>query len=205
MQDLTYSTCTVDGCDKASRTRTASWCQMHYCRHWRTGSVDLIRRPARDGERRTNGLNGYVKICVPDHPLAHCGWLFEHRAVAFEARGGAEPTECEWCREPLNGWAEACVDHLDFDRGNNTPGNLIVACRSCNASRTPQADPARWAAMTAARAILRQYADEVAAERARINDVLGCDGVEVRLIRGRSRSSTRLHRPCDRATDSQAR
>lgn len=68
--------------------------------------------------KRTRILNGYVAIYLPDHPAAYKsdnwkGWVYEHRVVAEEILG-----------RPLR--EGEVVHHLDCDRTNNDPSNLIV-------------------------------------------------------------------------------
>jgi hypothetical protein len=63
-------------------------------------------------------LNGYVLIYKPDHPSAiksggEKGYVYEHVLVAEKATGKKIPKGYE-------------VHHLDFNRANNVPNNLIV-------------------------------------------------------------------------------
>lgn len=63
-------------------------------------------------------LNGYRVVYLPEHPKAMKsdnwnGWVYEHIVIA-EERLGREIKECE------------VVHHLDSNRANNLPNNLIV-------------------------------------------------------------------------------
>lgn len=67
---------------------------------------------------RQRVLNGYKMIYMPEHPSAYTsdnwkGWVYEHRVVA-ERSIGRHLTEDE------------VVHHLDCDRDNNSPENLLV-------------------------------------------------------------------------------
>lgn len=85
------------------------------------------------------------------HPLA---WgrgvvVSQHRAVLWDKIGPGEHS-CHWCgcrlvwaptKLPLpSGISRLIVDHLDNDRQNNDPANLVPACSACNTLRsTPNA------------------------------------------------------------------
>jgi hypothetical protein len=70
----------------------------------------------------------------PNHPLAQAnGWVFEHRAVLFE-RFGPQAQECHWCGVSLE-WDAICIDHLNEDKGDNRPENLVISCNRCNRAR----------------------------------------------------------------------
>lgn len=69
-------------------------------------------------------LNGYVVIYRPDHPKAMTsnvwnGYIYEHIVMAEEDIG-----------RPLNEDEE--VHHLDLDRSNNRPSNLIVLSKKAH-------------------------------------------------------------------------
>jgi hypothetical protein len=132
---------------------------MHYERWKRNGhfnrDVDVIGRRRRD-------KRGYVRLYLPDHPLAggH-GWVFEHRAVVYAARNGQPPTRCDWCWTPMpNGWDDCHIDHIDYRPSNNAVENLVVACTACNCGRHPKADLAGWIEVVAARRVLNTHATE---------------------------------------------
>jgi hypothetical protein len=89
---------------------------------------------------------GYVIVKAADHPLAYkTGSVYEHRKVAYD-KYGPGPHSCNWCDTELE-WTEIQVDHLNWDRQNNTPENLKISCQPCNVNRiekrsTPEAEPA---------------------------------------------------------------
>ena len=77
---------------------------------------------------------GYVKLLRPGHPLADKqGHVYEHRLAAFDRLAGSEPS-CFWCGIDLK-WADAVVDHLNEDKADNTPSNLVCSCNDCNRAR----------------------------------------------------------------------
>lgn len=60
-------------------------------------------------------LNGYPAFYMPNHPRAYngCGCVYEHILVAEEKLG-----------RPLN--PGECVHHIDENKKNNSPSNLMV-------------------------------------------------------------------------------
>ncbi|MGI8721199.1 MAG: hypothetical protein ACR2JG_03120 [Geodermatophilaceae bacterium] len=81
--------------------------------------------------------NGYlVRRLAGPHPLAdNQGRVYEHRLVLYAVLGpGTFP--CHWCRKPVD-WDERTlhVDHLDDDKTNNNPANLVPSCLVCNVRR----------------------------------------------------------------------
>lgn len=78
-----------------------------------------------------------------DHPLAaKTGDVLEHRYVLYEKIGpGRHP--CHWaCGRILEWNVDLHVDHLDDDKLNNDPENIVPSCISCNGRRAAQR---RWA------------------------------------------------------------
>lgn len=89
---------------------------------------------------------GYKRLTgLHDHPLSTSGGVVsEHRKVLFD-RIGPGPHECHWnemygCGRASLEWGglqgdSLCVDHLDDDRTNNSPENLVPSCIACNLRR----------------------------------------------------------------------
>lgn len=135
-------TCTVANCVKPPRSSRNLYCEMHYYRIRRHGDPLAVR--VATGKAETS--NGYALVYRPTHPLARtsgslAGWVLEHRVILFERVGpGAHP--CHWCAASV-AWhkqyprdADALVaDHLDGDKLNNVPSNLVPACNPCNSTR----------------------------------------------------------------------
>ena len=71
------------------------------------------------------------------HPLARSGGLLgEHRKVLYDKIGPGEHP-CYWCGRTLSwgGLDGIVVDHIDEDRLNNDPNNLVPSCNPCNIGR----------------------------------------------------------------------
>jgi hypothetical protein len=81
-----------------------------------------------------------------DHPLAQKdGQLAEHRKVLYD-KIGPGPHACHWgCGKRLEwgGWDGIHADHLDEDRLNNSPENLVPSCLKCNWDRSKWWFPTR--------------------------------------------------------------
>lgn len=107
---------------------------------------------------RPESTTAYKHIRDPEHPLASSrGIVREHRRVLYEKIGpGTHP--CHWCdriltwrtfRDPETSSSpdagSLLVDHLDGNRRNNIPENLVASCHRCNATRNPppQSPPIR--------------------------------------------------------------
>lgn len=91
--------------------------------------------------RSLNKAKGYWVLTGIVHPLTGSGELsgraFEHRVVLWNTLGCnsldcAHP--CHWCGKTLT-WVNLKADHLDGDRLNNDPANLVPSCNGCNIKR----------------------------------------------------------------------
>lgn len=120
--------CAIEGCE-GKATRKAQHCEKHYIRIRRTG----VATPRHAEGRYTTGA-GYIKLLDRMHPLSDSnGNVYEHRHVAYVEHKGQCPG-CFWCGVELE-WKTAVVDHLDEQKANNTPSNLVVSCNDCNRAR----------------------------------------------------------------------
>lgn len=88
---------------------------------WRGGRVLVATSKRQRGERASFG-NGYYYILDPTHPNANkTGYVAEHIQVATEERG-----------RPL---AEGeLVHHINLDKHDNSPSNLVIASRQQHAN-----------------------------------------------------------------------
>ncbi len=70
-----------------------------------------------------------------------------HRAVLYE-KLGADAQSCHWCQAEVRwrtvrdagsytGPGALLVDHLDGNKRNNDPANLVPSCHRCNVWRNP--------------------------------------------------------------------
>lgn len=80
---------------------------------------------------------------APGHPVATSrGLTLLHRKVLYDAIGPG-PHPCHWCGTPV-AWKRGreaikalVVDHLNHDKDDNDPGNLVPSCNACNGHRMP--------------------------------------------------------------------
>jgi hypothetical protein len=122
--------CSASGCSNRQKNTRLRLCSKHEARLRRGGKLERRRVEV----LRRVDKRGYVMLKRPQHVLAdRDGWCYEHRLVAYEACKGEEQ-RCYWCATPAP-WATNVIDHLDEDRGNNDPSNLVVACNGCNRAR----------------------------------------------------------------------
>jgi len=129
--------CSVDGC--AEQPRRGGLCPPH-SEQMRTHGDPLlwVRAPAGSGSLRKDG---YRMMTASAHPLAdRHGMVLEHRMVLFDKIGPGEHP-CHWCGLILT-WQPGITptaiisDHLDSDRANNDPANLVPSCNPCNVRRS---------------------------------------------------------------------
>lgn len=137
--------CAVPDCTRPHYARDL--CGTHYQRWLRHGDAEYVREARAPGK---------VQV-TPDGYLTFRG-IRAHRLVHYN-QVGYGPHRCHWCRRPINwrwdrtsDWTHVLVvDHLDHDRQNNAPENLVSSCQSCNGRRTRTATmtdrrrKARWA------------------------------------------------------------
>lgn len=80
----------------------------------------------------------YETVLAPGHPLASdaIGKLWAHRVALYDKIGPGSHA-CFHCQEPVE-WTFGIrkgglvVDHLDGDKRNNSPENLVPSCNRCN-------------------------------------------------------------------------
>lgn len=132
-------TCLAPDCDKLSKGR---YCEMHRARLRKTGTFDAPQR----SQRHEHSM-GYIIVKRAGHPAATDprGWIYEHRAILFDAIGPGWHS-CHHCGMQVS-WGltypehpdALVVDHLDEDRANNERSNLAASCAPCNLARS-----SRW-------------------------------------------------------------
>ena len=123
-------------------------CHNAKSKEWRENNVyHLARiqrewREANEGHVYTDKKSGYEIYIGYNHPAAlPCGVTRYHRIVLWEKIGGGEHP-CNWCGKTVywnqsthTDWHTALiVDHVDWDKTNNDPSNLVPACNDCNLS-----------------------------------------------------------------------
>ncbi len=75
-----------------------------------------------------------------DHPIAPPSGIVAVARLALYEKIGPGPHPCNWCGEPVDwilGLVPGCLvaDHLNWDRNDDRPENLVPSCRTCNAHR----------------------------------------------------------------------
>lgn len=142
--------CQLDGCDRPHGGH--GWCKVHLERVRKHGDPRVVTTRGKFGdepdlvvERPSEGYvtaQGYRLVSDPWHPLANAsGGVLEHRKVLYAEIGpGAHP--CHWCATKVSWdrtWPQhpdaLVVDHLDHNRLNNDPDNLVPSCFWCNRDR----------------------------------------------------------------------
>ena len=124
--------CDVEGCTNPPRSRGSRYCECHYYRLRRIGCLELPAHPP-----AKVGADGYII----DYDRARTKFHRQHRRVLFGKIGpGQHP--CYHCGKVVS-WEKVypksldglVVDHLDFDKKNNDPSNLVPSCALCNLRR----------------------------------------------------------------------
>lgn len=96
--------CSADGCESIADHPISGLCHMHYARVRRTGDAGATRRLRGTGTVTTNG---YVAI-AKDGKKKQAHVLISEAALGLPLPPGAE------------------VHHVNEDRSDNTPSNLVV-------------------------------------------------------------------------------
>lgn len=127
--------CEVEGCDSVKSARRKHYCEKHYMRMYRNGTLERIDVVPIGTERLT--ARGYMIMRVElGHPMAQAStptWAYSHRVIAYEHLG-PQPQPCYHCGE-VSEWRDLVIDHLDDDPLNNNVENIVPACPSCNNQR----------------------------------------------------------------------
>jgi hypothetical protein len=121
--------CSIEGCERNVHAR--GWCFRHY-QTWRRHGDPTAAHVAEGYTTR----RGYRAVYRRDHPLANGnGSVLEHRAVLFD-RIGPGGHACYHCAVTVS-WEGGSLeaDHLDWNRQNNDPANLVPSCHPCNVRR----------------------------------------------------------------------
>jgi hypothetical protein len=121
--------CKVVGCGMKANRISAGLCEHHYMRLRRKGTTEIDAPKY----RYITGA-GYIKVLLPGHPLGDKkGNVYEHRKVLYDKHGDGEK-KCFWCGISLT-WETCKVDHLNENKKDNSPDNLVMSCNNCNRAR----------------------------------------------------------------------
>jgi len=99
---MTERRCSVDGCDNKSRAR--GFCDRHYRLFMRNGVPELIRREMGSGSINKDGYL-VVEVCGKS--------IHKHHLIAEESTG-------------VKIVSPVVVHHVDGDKLNNEPWNLVI-------------------------------------------------------------------------------
>lgn len=140
-------TCSL--CDKPAAVR--GWCHKHYSA-WQRHGDPLHAAYSKIGEhpkcakdckcgKHKAGWAAKTKYKLlfgqHNHPIANRGgWLYEHRKVLFD-KIGPGPHPCHWCGVSLEwgGMKGVIADHMNRNKKDNRPENLVPSCQTCNTTR----------------------------------------------------------------------
>lgn len=125
--------CSIGGCSE--RPRRNGMCEWHSQQFRTHGDALKSSGMAARGEGSIR-KDGYRAVTAHGHPLAdRWGHVLEHRMVLFDKIGPGEHP-CHWCGAPVEwGGLSLTADHVNFDRSDNDPANLVPACNPCNVRR----------------------------------------------------------------------
>lgn len=142
MAKLGLTFCLADGCNKKTRTNSSQYCEAHYMRMYRNGSLEKKKKP-----KPYNHTGGYVLVPAAGHPMAlGSSHAYEHRVVYYE-KYGEGPFLCYWCRDCIT-WENLHIDHIDDNKKNNSLSNLVASCSFCNQKRGKWKAANTWAKKT---------------------------------------------------------
>ena len=106
--------CTIEECDGEHVAR--GWCSHHYESWLRHGDPLAAQRRPGPGDRKLTG-QGYAYTHIPGHPLSSGrGKVLEHRKVMYDLGLLVDLSDV--------------VHHVDRDKLNNDPSNLMVMTAS---------------------------------------------------------------------------
>lgn len=127
--------CSAPNCQNLSRSSGAKYCEKHYMRLRRRGSLNKHFHDNPPASEIVTS-RGYVREYFPSHPIAKGtgrSRVYQHRRVFFDTRGKG-PHNCHWCGVTLE-WSKMEVDHINRIKTDNDPENLVPSCGLCNRAR----------------------------------------------------------------------
>lgn len=123
-----HSICQTPECGRIAIRLKKTLCYGCYMRMYRKGTTDYHTPAALRMQSR-----GYLIQQAPGHPLVEGrsgNHEYKHRIVFYDSHGRG-PFLCHWCQITVT-WATMHVDHLDENKTNNDPHNLVSSCPKCN-------------------------------------------------------------------------
>lgn len=122
-------TCGADFEPKAPKTRPGRFCSLA-CYY--SSELPRSTRKARVKDQRLTNAKG--------HPIAPPGGVVAVARLVLYEKIGPGPHPCHWCGSTID-WKRGLVpgaliaDHVNWDRNDDSPGNLVPACLPCNTNR----------------------------------------------------------------------
>lgn len=120
-------------------------CSLKKMKEYRDANKERVQEAQKRWRRENEGhtyLNkqaGYVIYIGFEHPATHpSGFTRLHRIVLWDKLKKAgidhESIPCHWCNTILT-WNQVKTDHLNWQKADNHPENLVPSCHPCNAKR----------------------------------------------------------------------
>lgn len=141
LSPLPIKQCSVHDCT-SSTDGFHRFCPKHWSRMRRTGTTELVQKDKVHGGVALRAYSQFIKggyayeYGFHWHPTANPkGIVIQHRRVYYESVDG-ELYPCYWCGKDLGSWSNTNVDHIDEDKLNNDPANLVASCKACNTQRS---------------------------------------------------------------------
>ena len=98
------------------------------------------------GKAKVDKVEGRMAT-AKGHPLAPASGRIAYARLALYEKIGPGPHPCHWCESEIT-WMPGVgpkhgaiiADHINFDRTDDSPDNLVASCLNCNAHRTERGD-----------------------------------------------------------------
>lgn len=126
-----FKVCCVPECGLPVRSAGKPYCEKHYMRLRRRGTLNK-----KIPQKRHRRIDGYVLLYAPGHPLLQGKKRsrdYEHRIVFYDNKG-IGPFNCYWCNSKVT-WETMHVDHKNNEKTDNRFFNLVPSCPRCNQKR----------------------------------------------------------------------
>jgi hypothetical protein len=141
--------CVIEGCGEP-RFRHRGRIKSSYCGNHRW-------RKSKYGDPLAAGKDRRGRISVDHHGYEIQYQQKRHRLVLLAKIGPGEHP-CHWCKRVVT-WDKSApadedglvVDHLDNNKRNNDPANLVPSCTACNTSRQSRGEGNNNARLTEAK------------------------------------------------------